>query len=100
MNQEKPPSRDWKSINAEYELSGISQKSFCQKNGINLATFQYHRRRLVGSYAPSQNNVEQEFVEIKPHAQSIRNDASTDTKQDWKLSISIMGVVAFEVRLG
>ncbi len=96
MNHEKSLTKDWKSILAEYEQSGQSQNTFCQKNDINIATFKYHRSRMLRSEKPQRK---QSFVEIKENFNSPSNEL-TDIKSDWKLSISFMGVVAFEIRLG
>lgn len=97
MNQEKPLSRDWKSINTEYESSGKSQLLFCQENGINIATFQYHRRRLIETNPQARPS--QRIFEVNPQIPTT-NVAGNSSQMEWKLSISIMGVVAFEVRLG
>jgi len=96
MNHEKSLTKDWKSILAEYEQSGISQNTFCQKNDINIATFKYHRSRILRSEKPQ---TKQSFVEVRDNLKKPINEL-TDTKSDWKLSISFMGVVAFEIRLG
>lgn len=98
MNEKKPAPRDWKSLNSEYESSGINQKLFCQKNGINIATFQYHRRRLINSNLVTKPSVHK-LVEIKPLI-PVTNVAQNPSAVAWKLSVTILGVVAFEIRLG
>lgn len=36
-------SRDWNSLIAEQEKSGLSQKEFCNQNGLVLSQFVYYR---------------------------------------------------------
>lgn len=37
---------EWHAIVAAYADSGMSQKAFCQREGLALSTFQYWKRRL------------------------------------------------------
>jgi len=48
MNQPPQEKRqnDWKTLVSEQEISGLSQKEFCNQRGLELAQFVYYRCRL------------------------------------------------------
>jgi hypothetical protein len=45
----------WRAILSAFAGSGLSQKAFCQREGLALSTFQYWKRRLAKHDAPSES---------------------------------------------
>ena len=44
--QKKSISLKWSKIIKSWEQSGLTQKRFCEENGLNLNTFYYYRKNL------------------------------------------------------
>jgi len=47
---------DWTAINAEWELSKLSQEAFCESKQINHSTFVYHRGKILGKHKQSDHS--------------------------------------------
>ena len=63
MNQDTRVQK-WKALLAEQATSGLSKKAFCEREGINAATFYYWHRRLAG-HVPDEGAG---FLRIRPRA--------------------------------
>lgn len=63
MNQDTRVQK-WKALLAEQATSGLSKKAFCEREGINAATFYYWQRRLAG-HVPDEGAG---FLRIRPRA--------------------------------
>ena len=37
---------DWEQLMAQYEASGLKQRTFCERHGLAYSTFSYWRKRL------------------------------------------------------
>ena len=50
----------WRKINADWEQSGLTQRAYCDRNGLNLKSFENwrHRIRTSSESVPSVNVVE------------------------------------------
>ena len=54
----------WQALLAEQSASGLSKKAFCEREGINAATFYYWQRRL-SEHVPDEGAG---FLRIRPLA--------------------------------
>lgn len=63
MNQDTRVQK-WKALLAEQATSGLSKKAFCEREGINAATFYYWQRRLAG-HVPDEGAG---FLRVRPRA--------------------------------
>ena len=44
--EKKNEIKNWEKIVRDWESSGLSQAKYCNKNGIKVSTFIYHRKNL------------------------------------------------------
>lgn len=51
---------NWEVVLRDWSGSGLSQKKYCEKNGLSYSTFNYHRRKELEKNQPAK-----EFVELK-----------------------------------
>lgn len=49
------PHKDWLSLIAEWQASGLDERTYCQSIGVKLDTFRHHRYRANHSAASSGN---------------------------------------------
>lgn len=47
--------REWRAILSAFAGSGLSQKRFCEREGLAVSTFQYWKRRLAKDDAASES---------------------------------------------
>ena len=64
-NKVKREKSEWLALFSRQESSGLSQKDFCEREGISLSTYNKWRMRLIDSGEPGAG-----FVELKPEASS------------------------------
>lgn len=71
------PDEYWSSIMKQYELSGLSQKKFCEQNNLSYGTFKTHR------YPASSTHQKKKNESVKPGFEKIR--LRTDNVKTLKL---------------
>ncbi|EHL32772.1 IS66 family insertion sequence element accessory protein TnpA [Legionella drancourtii] len=64
MNTQSPHHQIWQEHIRAWEKSGLSQKAYCNEQGIKLATFGLWRKRLR---TPEQERIS--FIKASPRAQ-------------------------------
>ncbi len=73
-NTDQQAKRDkWKTLIAEYEISGLSQVEFCKQNELSLAQFSYYRGALKPEQRTSKNPPST-FVPVKVNQQAAINE--------------------------
>ena len=60
MANPKTPA-DWRKVLARFDASGLTQKDFCQREGIGIWSFRKWRRQIGNALRP-----EPGFIEISP----------------------------------
>jgi hypothetical protein len=64
MKTIKRSQEEWLTLVRSWEESGLSQRAFCQKHELKLATFGYWRTRYLRSQEPSEV-----FVRLTPETE-------------------------------
>lgn len=60
---------DWQSVVERFRGSGLSQKRFCEREGVSLSTFSYWLKKAAGNVAVSSAGakfVELDFLPVVP----------------------------------
>ena len=52
----------WKKIHRRFNSSGLSQREFCQQEGLSLSTFCYWLKKLGGQQKPEARFIPLDFV--------------------------------------
>lgn len=70
---------DWPAVLERFSSSGLSQKAFCEQNGISISTFNYWMKKRRGGYRTGELTDEtgSKFVELEfiPGLQRAMNGA-------------------------
>lgn len=83
---------NWEVVLREWLGSGLSQKKYCEKNGLSYSTFNYHRRKEL-----DRNEPVKEFVELKlPSAPEEKSILKIEIDRDFHLRVCIKCSINFE----
>jgi len=65
--------QEWQSLLEQYESAHLSQKVFCERHGMSLATFHAKRQQLRQTEETNHSSfVQAEIVEIRTHYQAAQ----------------------------
>ena len=83
---------NWEVVLREWSGSGLSQKKYCEKNGLSYSTFNYHHRKGF-----ERNKPVKEFVELKlPSAPEEKSILKIEIDRDFHFRVWIKCNINFE----
>ena len=84
----------WRSIIAEWERSGLSQRAFCAESGIRYSSF-IHQRHALRQADQEAATVAPTFVEVPLPQDSAPQEARSDS---WELELELGAGVVVRLR--
>jgi putative transposase len=85
----------WSRVMTDQQLSGLSQRAYCVREGLALSTFALWRRRLSQSAVTADPA---RFVEIVPRSESEPNAALDSSVHAWDIELDLGGGVTLRMR--
>ncbi len=85
---------EWRTINAQFEASGLSVQKFCAEQNLGLSTFSRWRQRLLRADADRQSPVESRealFLELD-------GASPTDSPSAWEVELELGPGVVLRLR--
>ena len=79
----------WRAILSAFAGSGLSQKAFCQREGLAPSTFQYWKRRLANDDAAPSSEAEAAVIDL---------GALDDRPAGWAVEIALGEGVSLTLR--
>ena len=79
----------WRAILSAFAGSGLSQKAFCEREGLALSTFSYWKRRLANDDAAPSSEAEAAVIDL---------GALDDRPEGWAVEIALGDGVSLTLR--
>lgn len=94
--------QDWQVIMDQYASSGLSQKTFCQREGLASSTFSKWRKQLglvhTKPLAVAQDLAFQPIPNISMSATSLQGDRATCPAEDWSVELAFDNGMTLRIR--